>query len=45
MITDMLMQMNRRQLEDTAKELKVQAWRYPTKMKLIDAIRRKRSKL
>ena len=42
MITDLLEQMNRRQLEATAKEIKVQAWRYPTKVKLIAAIRKKR---
>lgn len=43
MITDLLEQMNRRQLEATAKELKVQHWRYPTKVQLVEAIRRKRA--
>jgi hypothetical protein len=45
MITDMLEQMNRRQLESTAKELKIPASRYPTKVKLVAAIRKKRAKL
>lgn len=43
MISDLLGQMNRRQLEATAKKEKVQAWRYPTKVKLVAAIRKKRA--
>ena len=43
-VSDLLEQMNRRQLEAIAKAEKVQAYRYPTKSLLVAAIRRKRSK-
>lgn len=45
MLTDMLEQMNRRQLELTARKLRLTPSRYPTKVKLVAAIRRKRGSL
>lgn len=43
MITDMLEQMNRRQLNMTAAGLKIAYSKYPSKRELIDAIRKKRA--
>ena len=43
MIIDMLNYLNRRQLDATAKDLGMRPGRYKTKVKLIEAIRRKRA--